>query len=79
MASKPVVLPEPYNGETSWEDWMLHFEDVAAVNEWTNDQKMALCGPHWTSAESISSPTGGIYGLLQRGDDSPSGTVRAKE
>ena len=38
--TKPVVLPEPFNGETSWEDWKLHFEDVAAVNEWTDNQKL---------------------------------------
>ena len=40
MAGKPVVLPEPFDGEASWEDWKLHFEDVAAVNEWTDDQKL---------------------------------------
>ena len=40
MAAKPVVLPEPFNGETSWEDWKLHFEDVAVVNEWTAEQKL---------------------------------------
>ena len=42
--TKPVVLPEPFNGETSWEDWKLHFEDVAAVNEWTDNQKLKLNG-----------------------------------
>ena len=40
MASRPVVLPEPFDGECSWEDWKLHFEDVAAVNEWTGEQKL---------------------------------------
>ena len=40
MAPKAVVLPEPFNGEASWEEWKLHFEDVAAVNEWTDDQKL---------------------------------------
>ena len=40
MAAKAVVLPEPFNGEASWEEWKLHFEDVAAVNEWTDDQKL---------------------------------------
>ena len=40
MATKPVVLPEPFNGEASWEDWKLHFEDVAVVNEWTAEQKL---------------------------------------
>ena len=40
MAARPVVLPEPFDGESSWEDWRLHFEDVAAVNEWTDAQKL---------------------------------------
>ena len=33
-------MPEPFDGETSLEDWKLHFEDVAAVNEWTDEQKL---------------------------------------
>ena len=40
MAAKPVVLPEPFSGETSWEDWKLHFEDVAEVNSWSADDKL---------------------------------------
>ena len=37
MASKPVVLPETFQGTASWEDWIEHFERVAAVNEWTSN------------------------------------------
>ena len=40
MARKPVVLPEPFNGETSWDEWSVHFENVAAVNEWNDEQKL---------------------------------------
>ena len=40
MAAKPVVLPEPFSGETSWEDWKLHFEDVAEVNSWSAEDKL---------------------------------------
>ena len=36
MASKPVILPEPFDGESSWEDWQLHFQNVAALNQWTD-------------------------------------------
>ena len=36
----PVVLPEPYNGEGSWTDWYEHFESVAAVNRWKNEEKL---------------------------------------
>lgn len=34
MASRPVALPEIFNGEGSWTDWLDHFESVADVNEW---------------------------------------------
>ena len=34
MASKPLVLPETFNGEGSWDDWIAHFGNVAAVNKW---------------------------------------------
>ena len=40
MAAKPVVLPEPFSGEASWDDWKLHFEDVAEVNAWTAEDKL---------------------------------------
>ena len=39
MAARPLVLPETYNGEKSWDDWVEHFESVADVNEWTDDAK----------------------------------------
>ena len=40
MAAKPVVLPEPFSGETSWDEWSIHFGNVADVNEWDDEQKL---------------------------------------
>ena len=40
MAAKPVVLPEPFDGTTSWEEWLFHFENVAEVNAWDDAQKL---------------------------------------
>ena len=40
MAARPVVLPEPFNGNSSWEQWDYHFQNVAAVNEWDDDDKL---------------------------------------
>ena len=37
---RPVVLPEPYNGESSWTDWYEPFESMAAVNRWKNEEKL---------------------------------------
>jgi hypothetical protein len=42
------MLPDTFGGETSWEYWKLHFEDVAAVNEWTDEQKLKWLCVHLT-------------------------------
>ena len=38
--TKPVVLPETFDGIKSWDDWYFHFENVAAVNGWSDEQKL---------------------------------------
>ena len=40
-ASKPVVMPETFDGIKSWEDREFHFDNVAAVNGWDDAQKLA--------------------------------------
>ena len=40
MASKPLIVPEPFSGESSWSDWLDHFESVAAVNKWKDEEKL---------------------------------------
>ena len=37
--SKPVVAPEAYNGEGSFTDWLDHFEGIAALNKWKEEEK----------------------------------------
>ena len=39
-SSRPVVLPEPYDGTGDWSDWCWHFENVAEVNGWDDTQKL---------------------------------------
>lgn len=38
--ARPLVLPEPFNGETDYCDWIDHFENVAAVNAWDENAKL---------------------------------------
>ena len=40
MAAKPVVLPDTFTGEASWDEWFCHFENVSDVNGWDDDQKL---------------------------------------
>ena len=38
MSSRPLVLPETFNGEAgNWDEWIDHFESVAVVNGWETD------------------------------------------
>ena len=38
--SLPLVLPEVFSGEGNFDDWVSHFESVAAVNKWTDEDKI---------------------------------------
>ena len=40
MGGKPVVLPESFCREGSRDDWLDHFNIVAAVNGWDAEQKL---------------------------------------
>ena len=38
--ARPLVLPESFNGETDYCDWIDHFENVAAMNAWDDNAKL---------------------------------------
>lgn len=40
MANRPLVLPETYSGEGEFSEWIVHFENVAAVNGWSEEAKL---------------------------------------
>ena len=37
--SRPLLLPETYSGEGNLDDWISHFENVAAINGWDDAAK----------------------------------------
>ena len=66
MASRPLVLPEPFSGETSWESWLYHFESVADVNEWDDGKKLKwlkvrLTGKAQTAFQRLPEEAKGDY------------------
>ena len=37
---RPVITPDAFNGELSWDEWIGHFESVARVNEWDDATRL---------------------------------------
>jgi len=46
--TRPLLLPETYSGEGNLDDWIAHFENVAAINGWDNAAKL-----QWLSVRMI--------------------------
>ena len=40
LSTRPVVLPETYCGTANWDEWESQFENVAAVNGWSEEDKL---------------------------------------
>ena len=47
-AEQPVITPEPFSREQSWEDWIDHFESIASINRWNDEQKLIWLKVHLT-------------------------------
>ena len=67
MAAKSVVLPDTFDGEGSWDDWICHFENVADVNDWDDAAKLKflkvrLVGKAQRAFQHLADATRGNYG-----------------
>ena len=40
VETRPILTPDPYSGEGSWDDWIDRFESVVEVNKWDNAAKL---------------------------------------
>ena len=46
MAERLLVILEPYSGEGPFDAWATHFQNVTALNGWTEEQQLqwlAVC------------------------------------
>jgi len=37
---RPVITPDAFNGDLSWDEWIGHFESVARVNDWDDATRL---------------------------------------
>ncbi|KRZ05177.1 hypothetical protein T11_5140 [Trichinella zimbabwensis] len=40
VRGRTIAVPEQYDGSSDWDEWLEHFEDVAAVNGWSEAEKL---------------------------------------
>ena len=45
----PLLIPDPFDGETNFDEWISHFENVAELNGWTDEEKLS-----WLKVRLIS-------------------------
>lgn len=71
MATKPLVLPEPFNGDASWQQWRYHFDNVAVVNNWSDEDKLKwlkvrLIGRAQTAFQRLSAANQASFDLATK-------------
>jgi len=37
---RPLIMPDSFDGEASWDKWVSHFDTIACINEWNNQAKL---------------------------------------
>ena len=38
---RPLLIPDPFDGETNFDEWISHSEKVAELNGWTDEEKLS--------------------------------------
>ena len=41
-----MLLPDRYDGASSWADYLMHFESVASVNRWNELERVGYLASH---------------------------------
>jgi hypothetical protein len=71
MATRPVVTPELYSGEGSFDEWLDHFDSVAKINGWGADE-----AAQWLSVRLVGRAKAAYKRLP---DDTRDDLAKAKE
>ena len=37
---RPLLTPDAFDGDNSWDKWISHFDSVTRVNEWKDEAKL---------------------------------------
>ena len=37
---KPVIIPDTFDGNIGWDEWMSHFNSMVRVNDWNDQTKL---------------------------------------
>ena len=53
-ATKPIILPETFSGDTSWDEWVIHFHNCSDVNEWNDADKLKFLKVRLTGRAQIA-------------------------
>ena len=61
-----LISPDAYSGDTSWTDWVDHFEATALVNGWDNAAKLVwltvrLTGKAQVALKRLTADARGSY------------------
>ncbi|KAL5496639.1 hypothetical protein EMCRGX_G012963 [Ephydatia muelleri] len=69
--SRPLVIPEPFTGEGSWDHWIFLFENIAEVNKWDAAGKLQwlkvrLAGRAQAALQRFSAEDADDYGRVKK-------------
>ena len=39
-STKPVIIPDIFDGDIGWDEWIGHFNSVVRVNDWDDQSKL---------------------------------------
>ncbi len=60
--AKPMITPEAFNGQGSWTEWYVHFQNVVEINDWDEANqlkwlKVRLTGRAQTAFQRLPAET----------------------